>query len=158
MCCVREEKSSFLTICYWNIHGWRSKIIGNKLVDPEFLQKISKFDIVALAELHCEKEVSLPGYKNLKQNIRDKKHQGPKIAGGIGVFVRENYLEAIELMPNNNPDSIWIKVKKGHSGEREDIYIGSYYVSPEGKKSKRKTDFFSSLNEEINFFKKRGWF
>jgi hypothetical protein len=58
MCCVREEKSSFLTICYWNIHGWRSKIIGNKLVDPEFLQKNSKFDIVALAELHCEKEVA----------------------------------------------------------------------------------------------------
>ena len=156
MCCVREEKSSFLTVCYWNIHGWRSKIVGNKLVDPEFLQKISKFDIVSLAELHCENEVSLPGYKNIKQKIRDKKYEGPKIAGGIGVFVREKYVEMVELMPNSNPDSIWIKIKKGKSGELEDIYIGSYYVSPEGKNSKRKIDFFSSVNEEVNLFNKKG--
>jgi hypothetical protein len=37
---------------------------------------------VSLAELHCENEVSLPGYKNRKQKIRDKKYEGPKTAGG----------------------------------------------------------------------------
>ena len=51
MCCAREETPVFLKICYWNIHGWNSKIVGNKLVDPEFLQKVSKFDIVTLSEL-----------------------------------------------------------------------------------------------------------
>ena len=137
MCLFREETPAFLKICYWNIHGWTSKIVGNKLIDPEFLQKISKFDIVALSELHCENKVSLPGYKNVDQKIREKNYQGPKIAGGIGVFVKEMYAEMIELVPNKNPDSIWVKIKKGYSGEDDDIYIGSYYVSPEGKKNKR---------------------
>ena len=96
MCRVNEDKPAILKICYWNIHGWSSKIVGNKLVDREFLEKIKKFDIVALSEIHCENEVSLPGYISLKQKIRDKKHQGPKIAGGIGVFVREKYFSKIE--------------------------------------------------------------
>ena len=61
-------------------------MIGN------FWKKIKKIDIVALSEIHCENEVSLPGFISIKQKIRDKKHQGPKIAGGIGVFVREKYL------------------------------------------------------------------
>ena len=86
MCGVNEDKPAILNICYWNIHGCSSKIVGNKLVDREFLEKIKKIDIVALSEIHCN-EVSLPGFISKKQKIRDKKHQGPKIAGGIGVFV-----------------------------------------------------------------------
>ena len=74
MCCVFEETPIFLKIGYWNIHGWKSKIVGNKLVDPEFLQKISNFDIVALSELHCENKVSLPGYINVGQKIREKNY------------------------------------------------------------------------------------
>ena len=105
-------KPAILKFCYWNIHGWNSKIIGNKLIDKEFLEKVSKYDIVALAELHCENELSLPGFTNIKQKIREKKHKGPKIAGGIGIYVKEKYLNIIELMPNKNPDSIWIKIRK----------------------------------------------
>ena len=68
--------------CYWNIHGWNSKTIGNKLIDPEFLQTISKSDIVGLSEIHSDIEVSLPGFMSLKQKIREKRHKGPKISGG----------------------------------------------------------------------------
>ena len=57
-------------ICYWNIHVWSSKIIGNKLTDSEFLGKISDCDIVALSEIHSDKELSLPGFISIKQKIR----------------------------------------------------------------------------------------
>ena len=70
-----------IQIAYWNIHGSTSKIIGNKLSDLEFLDEIKGCDIVGLAELHIEKEVSLPGFKLLKQKIRKKIHRGPNIAG-----------------------------------------------------------------------------
>ena len=75
--CVKQ----CLKICYWNIHGWSSTIIGNKLADTEFLGKISDCDIVALSEIHSDKEVSLPGFISIKQKIRKKLHRGPKIAG-----------------------------------------------------------------------------
>ena len=61
--CVKQ----CLKICYWNIHGWSSSIIGNKLADTEFLGKISDCDIVALSEIHSDKELSLPGFINIKQ-------------------------------------------------------------------------------------------
>ena len=59
-------------------------------------------------------------------------------------------------MPNENQDSIWVKIKKEPCGEKEDIFLGSFYVSPEGKKSDNKTNFFTSMNKEINAFRHKG--
>ena len=102
-------------------------------MDKEFLEKISNCDIVALSELHSDKELSLPGFESLKQKIRKKTHDGPKISGGIGIFIKEEVKHLVQLLPNENQDSIWIKIKKEACNEPEDIFIGSFYVSPEGK-------------------------
>ena len=76
-------------ICsYWNIEGHNSKIVGNKFNDPEFLKMISESDIIGLGEIHADKEVSIPGFKSVKQKIREKNFKGPKISGGIGLFVK----------------------------------------------------------------------
>ena len=32
------ESLNTIKVCYWNIHGWSSKIIGDKLCDEEFLE------------------------------------------------------------------------------------------------------------------------
>ena len=88
--------------CYWNIHGWSSKFAGNKLLDSDFLKKNSDCDIVALAELHSDHELSLPGFVSLKQKIRKKLHKGPKIAGGIGIFVKETHKHLIQVIPDEN--------------------------------------------------------
>ena len=72
-----------IKICYWNIHGVKSQIINNKLLDSEFLKILNNSDIVSLSELHTEeKDIFLPGYKLLKQKIRTKMHKGPKVGGG----------------------------------------------------------------------------
>ena len=150
----RNEKS--LKISYWNIHGVKSKITNNKLSDDEFLQNISKSDIVGLAELHTNEEVSLPGYKLMKQKFREKQHKGPKISGGLAVLVKNDLQNSIQVIPNKNEDSIWIKLKQNKCNGHEDIYIGTYYVSPSKAKTPKAIDFFTSLNEEINMFKKKG--
>ena len=153
---VPHPQVKSLKLGYWNIHGWSSKIIGNKLTDLEFLQKISKCDIIGLSEIHSDKEVSIPGFISLKQKIREKKNKGPKIAGGIGVFVKEDSKHLVQVIPNKNQDSIWIKIKKEFCDENEDIFLGSYYVSPEKKTEVTKNDFFNVINEEINVFKDKG--
>ena len=104
----RYSSVSAIRMCYWNIHGWSSKLIGDKLNDDEFLGEILSYDIVALAELHAEKQLSLPGFLNIKQKIRTKTHKGPKISGGIAIFIKSKYKDIIEPIPNKNPDSIWI--------------------------------------------------
>ena len=147
---------TYLNICYWNIHGWTSKLIGNKLYDPEFLNKISDCDILCLSEIHSNKDVSIPGFYSLRQKIRKKSHTGPKISGGIGVFAKENLRNLIQVIPNDNEDSIWFKIKKDLRQDKDDIFVGSYYVSPPNKKNSGKFDFFSTLNDEIQKFREKG--
>ena len=143
-----------LKVGYWNIHGHTSKIVGNKLNDPEFIKVVSKNDIIGLGEIHSESEVSIPGFVSLKQKIRDKKTKGPKIAGGIGVFVKEEILNSVTVVENKNIDSIWVRIRNGKE-KKNDLYLGTYYVSPDSQKSK-KNDFFHSINEEIVHFSKKG--
>jgi hypothetical protein len=143
---------------YWNIHGHMSKVVGDKLCDPEFLDTLKGTDVLGMGELHAEGEVSIPGFVSVKQKIRKKKFSGPKIAGGIAVFVREEVKDLVQVLENSNEDSIWIKIKKDKFGGKNDIYIGTYYVSPEGnsERSKKNYDFLSTLNDEIAFYSKKG--
>ncbi len=55
----------------------------------------------------------------------------------------------MELVPNTCADSIWIKIKK------EEIYLGTYYVSPANSKNKD-LNFLNTLNEEICHFSNKG--
>ena len=143
-----------LKLAYWNIHGVKAKEIQNKLQDTEFLNKITGIDIVGLSELHTIDDVSLPGFKLVKQKNRKKNHKGPKICGGVAVFVKENYEYLVQVIPNDNEDSIWINIKSPNFKVHDDIYIGTFYMSP--KKIKNDVDLFTTLNEEINQFKKKG--
>ena len=57
---------------------------------PYKVFQISSCDIVALFELHSDKELSLPGFVSKKQKIRKILHKGPKIAGGLVFLLRKN--------------------------------------------------------------------
>ena len=59
------------------------------------------------------------------------------------------------VMKNDNQDSIWVKLKKESSGEENDIYIGTYYISP--LKGKEGIDKSEKLWEEVLFFQKSGY-
>ena len=57
-------------------------------------------------------------------------------------------------MKNNNADSIWVKLKKEITGEENDIFIGTWYLSPQ--KGKDGNDKMEALSEEIIYFQKKG--
>ena len=145
------RKNNEIKICCWNIHGTKSQIIDDKLLDTEFIKKLKNSDIVSLTELHTEeKDLFIPGYRLLKQKIRKKTHKGPKIGGGIAVFAKEDL-----CVPNTSEDSIWIRLgEKSVGGGGGDVFIGSYYVSPENKKSKH--NLFNILNDEIKKINDKG--
>ena len=149
--------NSLLNVCFWNIHGWKTKTVDNKFQDSEFLDTFSNSDIVGVAELHTSNEVNIPGFKLIKQKFREKNHKGPKISGGLAVFVKEFLADSVVLVPNNNEDSIWIKVNKNDpNSDKEDIYIGTFYISPQHQRNKNNKDFFSTINEEITLFQNKG--
>ena len=49
-----------------------------------------------------------------------------------------------------------MKIKKELCDEKEDIMIGFFYVSPVRKSDNHSVDFFATVNDEINFFTKKG--
>ena len=53
---MSSNLNNSIKICYWNIHGTKSEIIQNKLLDTEFINKLNNSDIVALSELHTEEK------------------------------------------------------------------------------------------------------
>ena len=143
-----------IKICYWNIHGTKSPLIKNKLLDPEFIRKLKDSDIVSLTELHSEdKDLFIPGYTLKKVKIRKKTHKGPKISGGIAVFVKENLSDSVHVVPNTNENSIWVKMKKKSTAD-ENLFVGSFYISPENKKNKIK--LFDLLNDEVKKIGNKG--
>ena len=72
------------------MHGISSKILGDKSKDKKFLEVVSAYDVIGISELHTKNYISLPGFSLKKQKFRVKKHRGPKIGGGIAVFVKHN--------------------------------------------------------------------
>ena len=114
---MQQCNKSSLTCGYWNINGHRSKYLGDKLGDKEFLKTISDCDIIGLGEIQSKGKVDIKGFRCLKQKLREKKFGGPKIAGGIGVYVKNEISHLVQVAPNSCDDSIWIKIKN------EEVYI-----------------------------------
>ena len=94
--------TTHLKCLYWNIHGISSRVIGDKNKDTTFLDITCKFDVICLSELHTDKDISIPGFTVKKQKFRPKTHKGPKIGGGIAVYVKQNVSKNFQLIPNNN--------------------------------------------------------
>ena len=132
-----------LKCLYWNIHGISSKIIGQKNDHPEFLKNVSAYDVICISELHTNDIVSIPGFYRKKQKFRQKNHKGPKIGGGIAVYINQEIRDNFRLIPNSNVDSIWIRSK----GPDETV-LGFYYCSPDYGDS----DFFETVQDEIDKF------
>ena len=77
-----------------------------------------------------------------KQKFRTKRHRGPKISGGIAVYVRQSIAKNFKVIPTKNVDSIWIE-KTSQTGES--MRMGFYYCSPEGGT----VDFDKTVGGEI---------
>ena len=95
-----------LRCLYWNIHGISSKVIGEKNNNPEFLKTVSGYDVICISELHTKDIISIPGFYLKKQKFRQKKHKGPKIGGGIAV-----YINRVATMRRFFPKSLGLELK-----------------------------------------------
>ena len=54
----------------------------------------------------------------------------------------------VKYVPNINSDSIWVKIKKEATGESQDLYLGTVYLSPATKAIKN--DSLEDVLEEVS--------
>ena len=147
-----------IRISAWNINGFRSKIVGDKLSDKSFLKEIENDHIIALVETHnIDKNdtLSIPGYQRIKVKNRPKTNSSPKNSGGLAYFARPSITKYIIPINNTNRDTIWIQIKKEILDKEHDIYVGTAYLSPH-KNNNESSKKILELFEEIMHFQKKG--
>ena len=123
-----------LNISFWNINGYKSRIVGNKFADPDFLVEVQKCDIVGIGETHIHDEIleelSIPGFVLLKYKNRKKSTRNNKSFGGIAIFVKPEIKNIVHPIETENQDIIWLKMNKTDLKVNNDVYIGTAYISP----------------------------
>ena len=148
--------SSVLKYSFWNIRGYTSKIIGNKLIHNDFIEKIKDCDVVGLAETHIHEEIlnklSIPGFIRIHYLIR-KANSKSKGSGGVAVFCKPHISKYVTPVKNNNQDAAWVKIDKSLCGR--DTYLGTLYFSPTGTKEHISKQF-SDLASDIAKFQQKG--
>ena len=147
-----------LKLCAWNIHGYYSRLIGNKFEDKEFIKIFDDVDVIGITETHMHEEASdgmnIPGFHRLKFKNELKNKRSNTAPKGIAVFVKEDKKKLFSPVMMDNEDAIWIKMKKEISGEAQDIFIGTCYLNPSrGQKNDQK---IAKLAEDIAELQEKG--
>ena len=141
-----------LRFACWNIKGFNSRIVGNKLMDPDFLSEIDESDIIGLSETHIYdgilNELDIPGFTLVEYKNRPKIRNVNKASGGLAVFAKDNIAKNLEIFKTTNNDIIWVKFDKKRHELSNDIYLGSVYMSGENN-TKSISDKIKSLSEDI---------
>ena len=120
-----------LKYCFWNIRGYNSRIIGNKLIHKDFLDNIENCDIVGIAETHIHADVlnklSIPGFERINYIIRNANAKG-KGSGGVAVFCKLHLTKYVTPVSKGNNDVAWVKIDKSLCGK--DIFLGTVISAP----------------------------
>ena len=92
--------SRHLRIGFWNLNGFNSSILGNKLKTDDFLSVINKHDIFALVETHAayETEMNISKFKHFKC----RNQLGNRSSGGLSVSINQKLAEGVTYIPPEN--------------------------------------------------------
>ena len=135
-----------------------SKINGvksNKLLDPEVVDTLNKYDFIGLMETHAgsETDISLQGYHVFRKDR--PKHQKAWISsGGIAVLVKESLRNACKFDPLSDSDIIWVHVQKHITRLSSDLFIAFMYLPPSNSSYGKVhgNEILQKLEKHIEYF------
>ena len=148
-----------LNLSYWNLHGWKSRIVGNKFTDEDFLSEIKNSDLIGLGETHIHEgtldNLCIPGFKLVAYKNRHIHARSKTASGGLAIFAREHVSKLFVPIKTENENILWLKIKKELINENKDIFLACIYLSPlKGKNEIFKK--FQELSKDIMLFQQKG--
>ena len=151
--------SQAIKLSCWNIGGYKSCILGNKFLDPDFLSEINNSDIVGISETHIYDEIlnelDIAGFTRLEYKNRKKFKKANKSSGGLAIFAKTTIEKMFEPYKTQNKDIIWMKMKKKFHNHPHDIYLGSAYLSAENN-TMSISEKIRNISEDIETIKGNG--
>ncbi len=146
---VQIQKSN-INIISWNIQGIHEKRSEKYLVN--FLFKTN--DIIILIETHAKNktEFDFPNFNYTNYAWKYVHPNAPGPSGGIGIFIRDNIYEGINIY-SSDECIVWIKLLKSNFGGLNDKLIACCYFTPDGSSyihnTISNTNYFSILENEL---------
>ena len=101
--------SRHLRIGFWNLNGFNSSILRNKLKANDFLSTINKHYIFALVETHATYETEMNISKFL-HFIKCRNQSGNRSSGGLSVCINQKLAKGVTYTPSENKNIIWCKL------------------------------------------------
>ena len=142
-------------IGFWNLNGFNSSILGNKLKTNDFLSIINKHDIFALVETHATYETEM-NISKFKHFTKCRNQSGNRSSGGLSVYINQKHAKGVTYTPSENKNIIWCKLDKTYFKFQKDIYLGKVYLSPPSYERNSSEDLIGELEEEMFLFSQMG--
>ena len=136
---IQDTNMNILTL---NVCGLKSK-----LQRPDFLEYISKFDILAFQETKLDDldNIVIDGYSGYFKN---RKRLARVRSGGIAIFIKNGLTKYCKLIDNPNKFAIWILISKQFIKSPKDVAFGCVYLPPEGTRY-ASIDYFNELEQSL---------
>ena len=144
MCIASLRKN--VKFCSWNICG----LYDHKLCDDMLGPFLKLHDVIFITETWaCDTDhFRLEGYVYHNFSRKIKHPNAKRNSGGIGIFIRKEMVEGIEIKKCIDDVVVWVKLNGNFFGTIRDIYIAVAYIVPEGSTHSRH-DPFALLHDEI---------
>ena len=144
-----------LRLGFQNLNGYNSRKLGNKLKTKEFLNIINKHDIFALVETHATYDSEL-AVNNFKHFVKCRKKSGKRTFGALSLYINQKLANGVSYIPTENKNPIWCKLDRNYFRFKNDIYLGTVYLSPPNYERNNKDDLISEIEAEMLSFSKKG--
>ena len=154
---VRERKR--ITLSTWNINGISDRILGDKFGISDFVQCVSKIDILVLTETWTHKMVHTSDFKcfcSTRSNSYKSSNipTSGRISGGVMVFVKNHLASKVNLKKSTN-NFVWCEIDKEIMGTETHVYLCGVYIPPVNSKYFL-PELFEELENDIAEFQLKG--
>ena len=144
-----------LPLGFQNLNGYNSRKLGNKLKTKEFLNIINKHDIFALVETHATYDSEL-AVNNFKHFVKCRNKSGKRTFGGLSLYINQKLANGVSYIPTENKNTIWCKLDRNYFGFKNDVYLGTVYLSPPNYERNNNDDLISEIEAEMLSFSQKG--
>ena len=119
-----------MNVLAWNINGLKRKI-----VDEDFIDFITNYDLIFLNETWISKHETLnfdiPGFCcELIAGNKARNTTKGRYSGGIAFYYRSELKQYVNVLHKNQAGILWIKVSSELFPFDQDVYICHIYVPP----------------------------
>ena len=116
-------------ITAWNIYGMTEhKLDANE----EFLREST---LIIVTETWSRGNIAkdiFPGYEYFDFFRPNQHPNAPRGAGGIGIFIKDEFINHIKIYKSYKDIIVWVKFSKSFFNLTNDLLIGAVYCYPEG--------------------------